>query len=293
MASPSLSEVSVRKPLVVLRRALPQAVRGDVESLHQARVATRRLREVLFALGAPGTSQPSLQRKVRRLTRALGTVRELDVGLENLEELQSDPRVPRSAVALLRRVLLAERRTKQKEFRKIIATCDLQKLGKRALRIARRVPATSDGAGTHLDGAWRHASQRAHLLQVAIEYAGGIYRPGRLHDVRIAGKKLRYALEATTTIGGIRPLAGVKRLEQAQELLGRMHDFQVLIARALDLRSSPGEATPGRAADLNRFARRLEGKCRELHTRYVGMRPSLLAVCERVERAARCRREAA
>ena len=61
-----------------IRRALPAAKAGDARSLHQARVATRRLRAAL-PLVASGPKAEKLARSVRRLTRALGPIRELDV----------------------------------------------------------------------------------------------------------------------------------------------------------------------------------------------------------------------
>ena len=51
----------------------------DPEAVHQARVASRRLREVLPIVLAPGGRTERLRRTVRRLTRTLGPVRELDV----------------------------------------------------------------------------------------------------------------------------------------------------------------------------------------------------------------------
>ena len=76
-----------------MSRSLPAARAGEVSAIHQARVATRRLREALplVARGAPGRK---LARAVRRLTRALGPVRELDVALLTLGELARARAVP-------------------------------------------------------------------------------------------------------------------------------------------------------------------------------------------------------
>ena len=66
-----------------MTRLLPAARDGHAESIRQARVATRRLREALPLL-APGPRGRALGKTVRRLTRALGPVRELDVALITL-----------------------------------------------------------------------------------------------------------------------------------------------------------------------------------------------------------------
>ncbi len=64
-----------------LKRHLPHAVEGDDHGVHQARVASRRLREAVPVLttGVKGTKARKARGKIRRLTTALGTVRELDV----------------------------------------------------------------------------------------------------------------------------------------------------------------------------------------------------------------------
>ena len=67
--------------------AMPAAQAGDTRSVHQARVATRRLREALPVLRS-SVNQSALsrvRRQVRKMTRALGPVRELDVSLLHLD----------------------------------------------------------------------------------------------------------------------------------------------------------------------------------------------------------------
>ncbi|MBA2354814.1 MAG: CHAD domain-containing protein, partial [Acidobacteria bacterium] len=55
---------------------LAAARNGDVEAVHQARVASRRLREVVPVVAAnlPRARRKRLERDLRRLTRALGPV---------------------------------------------------------------------------------------------------------------------------------------------------------------------------------------------------------------------------
>ena len=68
---------------------MPAAIGGDGIGVHQARVASRRLREAVPVLARdvkPGKAKKA-HGKVRKLTRALGTVRELDVTLTVLNEL--------------------------------------------------------------------------------------------------------------------------------------------------------------------------------------------------------------
>src|SRR5207244_7224115 len=80
----------------------------------------------------------------------------------------------------------------------------------------------------------------------------------------------------------------IRTLKRAQDLLGRLHDLEVLIARTRGIQSSPGASTLKVSADLDRLVRRLETECRQLHGHYMAMRPALLQLCQRLM-AARAR----
>src|SRR5688572_25251175 len=69
-----------------LFRELRLAREGHHHAIHQARVASRRLREALPVLPstARGRRCDNIIRDVRRIGRALGSVRELDVALKEL-----------------------------------------------------------------------------------------------------------------------------------------------------------------------------------------------------------------
>src|SRR5947207_253069 len=78
------SRAALDKQLRILLRQLPRARRGGADDVHRARVATRRLREILpvAAHAADSRGCSRLARDVRRITRALGPVREIDVALK-------------------------------------------------------------------------------------------------------------------------------------------------------------------------------------------------------------------
>ena len=276
MERTSPSELLIRQRLATLMRTLPGALRGDVQSIHQARVATRRLREAL-PLAASGARGRKLARTVRKLTRALGPVRELDVALINLDELDKDGEIPRSALTRLRQVIGEERQRLFVEMRRRVEHLDLEKLRKRAIAAAGKGQATARRP---------RVARRAAALRLAIEGAAGIYLPDRLHDVRIAVKKLRYALEVARELSGSRAMASIRTLKEAQDLLGRMHDLEILIARTRAVQGSPLGTNLRLSGDLDRLVRRLENECRLLHGHYMASRHKLLAICERAEAAA-------
>jgi CHAD domain-containing protein len=83
------------------------------------------------------------------------------------------------------------------------------------------------------------------------------------------------------------------QLKAAQDLLGLMHDREMLIARTRAVQASPRGPDLDVSAELDRFVRHLETECRRLHGHYIGIRQQLLRVCDRVIREQRTPRERA
>ena len=278
----------IRQRLAAVTDALPGARKGDVSSVHQARVGTRRLRAALPVI-ASGGPRRKLERVVRELTRALGPVRELDVALQMLAEYEEQPDIPREGIDCLRAAILTDRQRLHADMVRQIDETDLARLEKKALAAAsvERQPDSPDGShAERLAQARLRAARRAEALQAAIDSAAGIYLPDRLHDVRIAIKKLRYAMEIARELSRSRATARILTLKKAQDLLGRMHDLEILIAR---IRAVQGAAPPPPlrlSADLDVLVRSLENECRQLHGSYMTARPSLLAIFEHVVNAA-------
>src|SRR5262245_18680174 len=69
----------IRSRLGTFTRTLHGVSTGDVKAVHRTRVATRRIRELLPLLGLKSLAASKLERRLRKLTRRLGAVRELDV----------------------------------------------------------------------------------------------------------------------------------------------------------------------------------------------------------------------
>ena len=269
--------------LAALRRALPGARKGDVQAVHQTRVATRRLREALPVVARGGTAR-KLRRVARRLTRTLGPVRELDVALLTLEELATGGDVPRRAITWLRRSVTDERRRLHAELVRRIDRCDVDKLQRKALATARdkHSPRPTVRDKRRVAAARARAARRAERLRGSIENAAGMYLPDRLHEVRIAVKKLRYAMEVTRELSGSRATARIDTLKRMQDLLGRMHDFEVLIARTRAIQGSPGAPDLRVSGGLDTLVRRLETECRQLHGQYIATRQPILVICDHV-----------
>jgi hypothetical protein len=84
----------------------------------------------------------------------------------------------------------------------------------------------------------------------------------------------------STEVAGGGNSAGLSVLKRGQELLGNMHDRQVLIERVRQVQASltPPSVTVWR--DLDALVISLEDECRRLHGRYMGLRDRLAAIAE-------------
>jgi CHAD domain-containing protein len=278
------SELLVRQRLMALGRSLPPARNGDVNGVHHARVATRRLREALPVV-VSGKMARKLKKRMQRLTRALGPVRELDVALITLDELAESGDVPQGGIARLREVIADERSRLLVEMTRQIDRLDLLKVQKKSLDAARQRAPKKRGDRVdrrRIADADARAGRRGADLRAAINNAGGIYLADRLHAVRIAVKKLRYAMEIARELRVSRAMAQLRTLKRVQDLLGRMHDLEVLIARTRAVQSTASVRDLKLSADLDRLVRVLEMECRQLHVRYMNERKSLLTICDHV-----------
>jgi CHAD domain-containing protein len=283
MEHSALSIALLRQRLVSLLQAMPAAQTGDEISVHQARVASRRLREALPVLGATA-DQDALDRagkRVRRITRALGPVRELDVTLSLLAELEAKAAAPKRAIAKVRAAVVEERQKRRLAMLEEIKPSRLEKLRKRLVRVA--APETrKEPTRTALAEAAAKASDRAKRLRAAIDRAGGIYLADRLHRVRIEAKKLRYALEIQRELTHSRASARLNRLKQQQDLLGRVHDLEVLIERTREVQASLAGTNRRAMSELDRLVRALEAECRAGHAVYMHGRDQLIKLCDDV-----------
>lgn len=281
-SQPCVASRLLQRRAKALQRHLPQAVAGEDHGVHQARVATRRLREAVPVLGVGATRRPAekAQRKIRRLTRALGTVRELDVALHLLDELARNERVPRVAVEEVRAHVLAERDERRAAMLKRLDKVDADKLH-------RRLSSVAEGLADAADEGWRtvlstRVLKRASRLAEAVESAGPLYQPERLHEVRIAAKKLRYGLELAGEGGAVAATPLVRVIRRLQELLGGLNDFHVLLTHIAAVQASPAASREGLHTALGSLSSHIEGECRHLHGRYLTSAPGIVELCAAV-----------
>lgn len=137
-----------------LGRQLTAAIAGKDVGVHQARVASRRLREALPVLtkGLEHSKSGKAQRKIRRLTQALGTVRELDVTLHLIDELGERPGVPRAALAEVRALVIEDRERRRAVMLERLERVNTDKLGRRLGAVRQALMHPTPGHGVACTG---------------------------------------------------------------------------------------------------------------------------------------------
>ena len=251
---------------------------GDVVGVHQARVASRRLREALpLAVGAAGAvTVREARRGMRGLTRALGPVREMDVALGLLDELEAAHGQLVEPIDATRRLVTGERATRRDAMVEALAPGP-------AGAALEAVAAVREGLVSR-DRPWRavlarRVIARARELGAAIDQAGILYNPDALHAIRIAAKKLRYALELAIELRMARAARAVRTLRRMQDLLGEMHDYQVLSRFAAE---AAALGTPVLFKGEQQLVVLLLRRCLRIYAQDLRLRPSLVAVAEQV-----------
>jgi CHAD domain-containing protein len=289
-----------RKRLKELSAVWPDFVSGHTGGLHRTRVASRRIREALpiVAANAPPAKVKKLGRKMRALTRSLGPIRELDVELDILDDRSKVDGVPVRAIEMVRRDVAARRRELRAELADSGPVRDVKKLLRKLERVAEKgahgkghsaKDAKRSRAQRHKsvsdDAAWKgvlaaRLMRRAKGTAEALDSAGAVYAPERLHDVRISTKKLRYVLEIARDAGVPAALPLITILRHHQARLGQLHDLQMLLKHVREAEASP--AVGSRVNDLRAYADSLDRECRRLHAGFIEHRTELESIVKAV-----------
>jgi CHAD domain-containing protein len=284
-------------------RVLHGVEQGDVRALHRARVASRRLRELLPILQLDHGTAHKLNRRLRRVTTRLGTVRELDVLLLLIDELHLSRHGRSASIGRVGVAISKARDDARKQLfdhlpigglRRIVRKLDklADALGRQEDAEPHRSVATGAQprrSARNAKSGWRWAvearvAKRASRLRAAVDAAGAVYLAERLHDVRIAIKKLRYAVELAGEAMGADRESELRALTRGQEILGRMHDLQMLIDRVRDVQASLVPPNLAVWRNLDTVVESLEEDCRRLHARYMRARVALLVIADRIAR---------
>ena len=283
---------SLARRVEALAGHLEAALEGDERAIHQARVATRRLREIVPIVIDVDTGRGArLRRRLKRLTSALGPVRELDVALVLLASRAEGDKA--TAVEVLQDHLTERRRAAFEHLREAVDPGRARRLLVRLADLVEDLElASRRGPGglptRERRRLARRVIDRARALGIVVAEAGAILIVDRVHAVRIATKRLRYALELTGELRLARTASLVSSLRAMQDVLGQLHDLDVLRAEAAQLRTGlPPDSLV--AEDLERLSDDFLADIRLLHARYLRGARALAALTDRVrDRIAPC-----
>jgi CHAD domain-containing protein len=268
MSVPAVQRALARR-VRVLERDLSAALEDDVEALHRSRVASRRLREILPVLGldrdrSGQTPIRKLRRRLRRLTSALGGVRELDVALGIVDRLRHDHPDLGDVLSHARRSIEADRRECRSEMVRQMEAVHAGAMFEQLAGVVAAAARPPQAARVTL--LRRRLARRAKTVAAAQAEAGPLFDLDRLHQVRVATKKLRYVLELVHEFGRVPTLRLVGRLKRLQDVLGGLHDLEVVAGYIQRERKTSSRADAG---EIERAAGLVDREMRELHASYL------------------------
>jgi len=243
-ASEAVASVLVRRieEMCLLRKAALDF--RDPEGVHDMRVASRRLRSALrdFSPHLRKTIMAPCTKHLKEIADKLGVVRDYDVAIIALEKFQKQVK-PEISSGL--QLIIDDQKAKLDPARKDLEEAlNYQKVSglKRSFSqavedaIIRRSAATPTASGPTINTSPSYkAYARSTLLKLLKELEAlspSLYEPQRvkpLHEMRIAAKRLRYAMELFAACWGEQLEVFSHQVAQIQSSLGELHDCDLWI----------------------------------------------------------------
>ena len=252
-----LAARAVDRRLKRVARLLPRAARHperDTEYVHDLRVASRRAATTirLFEPWLPPAASSKMQTRLRRIRRAAGPARDLDVIEERLSRLAAAGGATTQLAAAIDRVRV-QRAKAQKPIRRSHRKARKRKWpGRQAGSLLQQVEWRGDGPEPLL-GEWAGGALIPALQRFVDRSFDDLTDTRALHRMRIAEKRVRYSLEV---MGGApdSPLGNV--MPDLQRRLGEINDHNAAHALMLRWRDrSKDEGTREVFAHLAAFER--------------------------------------
>jgi CHAD domain-containing protein len=260
-AAKRVLSVRLRAVGEVLPRAALEADR-DPEYVHQLRVATRRADAALriFAPCLPGKVHKKARSRLRRLRRAAGAARDWDVFLLGITERRvKQPEKDQHGLNFLFGYAYGLRSAAQADL-EAAGSEEHQSFDAFLEATTAAVRPTHDLPHDAVLLGLARPLLTARLHELDWTAAGDLQDYAHLHQVRIAGKRLRYAMEvfADCFSPSFREEL-YPRVEEMQEVLGRANDSHVAEGRLTELRRHLRRAWP---AEWKRVQRGVESLLR-------------------------------
>ena len=210
---------------------------SDPEGVHSMRVASRRLRSALrdFTPYLHKRRLSSVLKSLRDIADALGEVRDQDVAILALDKLQTH--TPHEVSAALKKFIDARKEIRDQAREELVTMLADDQLKQLEMSFTTAVDEATAGTARSqvpLLISFRKMSRAIILdrLKELEKLSSGLFRPfdvETLHEMRIAAKRLRYAIELFQQCWGRSIATYAKRAAQLQTALGDVHDCDVWI----------------------------------------------------------------
>jgi len=211
--------------------------RSNIEDIHDLRVSSRRIRTVLetFSEYLPNKKIKSWEKDIRAITKSFGSVRDLDVQIDLINDIYEsigDNKI-RSGLRRIRLRLKQKRQQKQADTKKITeGILDSASI----VEMNTWAEAALENSASELFFSSELYRLGYKQIQTRLDeflfYEVYIFDPDRveeLHQMRINAKQLRYALEVFSDLYKQETDFALDIARQAQEYLGNIHDSDVWI----------------------------------------------------------------
>ena len=207
----------------------------DIESVHQMRVAIRRMRSLFKLVGAHYRRKAVAEheRGLRDIARALGAIRDLDVLILDLQDYQASlPAASRDALTPVISLLDDRRAAARRRLNRLFDSKRYARFVRRFRRFARR-----PGQGARRLKRSETPHQARHVLPLLLHESLARVKAydtvlpasadATLHALRVEYKQLRYALEFFQPLLGAPAGQFLAQVKAMQEILGRINDIAV------------------------------------------------------------------
>ena len=209
----------------------------DIECIHRMRVATRRMRTALtlFSDCFPKQDYKKIQKDVRKITRALGEARDLDVQLEVIEAALEEFPNPVFQPGIKRlKLRLTQRRAEVQQhvdaaMDKMLADHLIERLEAWAAPLLEQSKSVYLYTPALYQLAFRGIQVRIDELLSHVPYITDPQNVQELHAMRISAKRLRYAMETFEELYGGQLKPFITTARKLQDQLGAIHDLDVWI----------------------------------------------------------------
>lgn len=240
---------------------------SDIEGVHAMRVSIRRLRSALHDF-MPLMNKRPLKRAIKDLKQiaaALGVVRDQDVAIVALRQLQADAETDdvREGIGNLLREREALRDAARLDLTEALAVSRFNDLQERFTEAIAKATAAGKKSNGRAAASFNEVGHKvvARGWRDLYDLGASLYHPfsiEELHEMRIAAKRLRYAIELFAACWGEKIAPFAEEVAKMQSFLGEVHDCDLWIenmSRRLqnDFRSAGDSSSNGGGMSENDY----------------------------------------